>query len=483
MSLPHIPAIRRGKAYQSLETTSIGSVRSDTSVAEVSQVNAGLIRRDLRKIGQSHEALRSLTCERLVEICADAGDRFLNGDLPLGDDGPAQSPEDYVEALSATSGLPKALVRNNMRKVHQVLINMGTILHGLTRGLDLSAIDRGTGEQAGVPVSYYPDTQSLGVVLPSNSPGVNSLWIPAVPLKIPVVLKPGREEPWTPLRIIQALIAAGCPAEAFCFYPTDHEGSGAVMDGAGKALIFGGEQTVAQHANNPDVSVHGPGWSKVLLGEDQVDRWADHLDLMADSIVANGGRSCINASSVVVPRHGEAVAEALGERLAAITPRPHDDEEAVLSGFANPTMADAMDQQVDYGLKTAGATDVTARHRGNTPRRTELEGCTYLLPTVVHCESFDHPLANREFLFPYASVVEVPQEEMLDRIGPSLVVSAVTEDSGFTDALLRSPLIQRLNLGPMPTTQVSWEQPHEGNLFEFLYRRRAIQFASAAVPA
>ena len=56
--------------------------------------------------------------------------------------------------------------------------------------------------------------------MPSNSPAVNSLWLPAIALKIPVMIKPGREEPWTPYRLIQAFIAAGCPAEAFGFYPT-----------------------------------------------------------------------------------------------------------------------------------------------------------------------------------------------------------------------------------------------------------------------
>ena len=43
--------------------------------------------------------------------------------------------------------------------------------------------------------------------------------------------------------------------------------------------------------------------------------------------------------------------------------------------------------------------------------------------------------------------------------------------------LIASPLIERLNLGPLPTSHVQWDQPHEGNLFEFLYRRRAIQRA------
>jgi hypothetical protein len=34
-----------------------------------------------------------------------------------------------------------------------------------------------------------------------------------------------------------------------------------------------------------------------------------------------------------------------------------------------------------------------------------------------------------------------------------------------------------LNLGPISTMQISWDQPHEGNLFEFLYRRRALEIA------
>jgi hypothetical protein len=86
-------------------------------------------------------------------------------------------------------------------------------------------------------------------------------------------------------------------------------------------------------------------------------------------------------------------------------------------------------------------------------------------------------LANREFLCPYASVVQVPQADMLSQIGPSLVVTAITQDAAFRATLLESPLIDRLNLGPIRTTQVAWDQPHEGNLFEFLYRRRALELS------
>jgi hypothetical protein len=73
--------------------------------------------------------------------------------------------------------------------------------------------------------------------------------------------------------------------------------------------------------------------------------------------------------------------------------------------------------------------------------------------------------------------VEVPEAEMLDKIGPSLVVTAITEDADFRSRLLDSPLIERLNLGPISTMKISWDQPHEGNMFEFLYRRRSIERA------
>jgi acyl-CoA reductase-like NAD-dependent aldehyde dehydrogenase len=473
MSLPHLPVLRKGQPYDSLDKIELKSVRTGESIAEVSQANGGMIRRDLRRVNR--DSLRAISVRRLLDISKEAGALFMEADLPLSE-GQTQSAEDYVESLSATSGLPYSLVRRNMAKIHQVFTEMETILRGLTRGLDLGVIDRGTGEQNGVPVSFFAATETLGVVLPSNSPGVNSLWMPAIPLKIPVVLKPGREEPWTPYRIAQAFIAAGCPAEAFSFYPTDHEGSGAVMESCGRALIFGDVGTVEKYANNPAVQVHGPGWSKVLIGEDMVDRWPQFVDVLVASISENGGRSCVNASAILTPRHGDAIAAAVAEKLAAIGPRKFDDPDAVLSGFANPKMAEYIDGSIEEGLKTAGAEDVTASYRQGE-RKVELEGSTYMQPTLIQCQSFEHPLANREFLFPYASVVEMEQDQMLEAMGPSLVVTVISEDTAFLDAAIASPHIDRLNIGPLPTGRVQWDQPHEGNLFEFLYRRRAIQRA------
>ena len=68
---------------------------------------------------------------------------------------------------------------------------------------------------------------------------------------------------------------------------------------------------------------------------------------------------------------------------------------------------------------------------------------------------------------------------MLNQMGESLVVTAITGDKAFNEDLLASPLIERLNLGPISTMKISWDQPHEGNMFEFLYKRRSIGIAAA----
>jgi hypothetical protein len=113
----------------------------------------------------------------------------------------------------------------------------------------------------------------------------------------------------------------------------------------------------------------------------------------------------------------------------------------------------------------------------------QVGGCTFLLPTVIRCDDPEHPLAASEFLFPFAAVVEVPQDELPDRIGSTLVASVLSDDERLRGALLGSPDIDRLNLGPIATNSVCWDQPHEGNLFEHLYRQRALQSAAMTGPA
>jgi len=481
----HIPVLRRGRPYRSLEVARVPQHQSREPFVEVSQANAGLIRRDLRDQEAMRAALREMPTSDLMARCRRAADLFAAETLAVGDQ--PQGPEDYVAQVSATTGLPHALVRRHIQRVSGVLRGMPAVLDGLTRGLDISVLDRGRGEAGGHAVSFTPRASALGVVLPSNSPGVHSLWVPAIALKMALVLKPGSAEPWTPYRLIQAFVGAGVPPDAFGYYPADHAGAAEILRTCGRGMVFGDTSTTSAWASDPRVEVHGPGYSKVVLGPDASRDFQSHLDVIAASIAENSGRSCVNASGVWVTENARAIAHELAARMALIRPRPAEDPDAQLAPFTDPAAAERISAMIDAGLAEAGAEDVTARYRSG-PRLVISAGSTYLLPTIVLCASPDHPLANREFLFPFASVVPVRPAELPDRLGPSLAVTAITEDEALVQRLLDSPLVHRLNLGPIPTPHVTFDQPHEGNLFEHLYARRALQqheparAAAAAAP-
>ena len=71
----------------------------------------------------------------------------------------------------------------------------------------------------------------------------------------------------------------------------------------------------------------------------------------------------------------------------------------------------------------------------------------------------------------------VKLSQMPQPLGKTLVLTALTSDRALVERLLASPLVDRLNVGAIATNRISWDQPHEGNLFEHLYARRSFQSA------
>jgi acyl-CoA reductase-like NAD-dependent aldehyde dehydrogenase len=469
----HIPVLRWGEPYKSLESDKVVHFDTGEALAEVSQANAGLVERDMRHARRAREVLREIPVARLLEMVRKAADLYTKADLPLGDG--TQSPEQFVRMQSATTGLPEHMCRFNMEKNHFVLNEMERILDALTRGLDLNVLTRGYGVEArGVPISYQAQSPVLGLVLPSNSPGVHTLWLPIIPLQVGLVLKPGPQEPWTPYRMTQAFLQAGVPRQAIAIYPSAApEVGAAVLNSCPRSLIFGSTATVERYKGNPKVQVHGPGFSKILLGDDKVDQWEKYLDVMVDSVLVNSGRGCINCSGIWASRHAREIAEALAERMGPVQPLPPEDPRSALAAFTVKGQADAVNADIDRDLQEAGVEDLTAKFG---PRLVKKERCDYLRPTVLLCDGPDRSAAKKEYMFPFVTVVQCPQEKMLEKIGPTLVCSAITEDRAFQRALADATHIDRLNLGAIPTIKLNWLQPHEGSIVDFLFRARAFQF-------
>ena len=466
-----IPGLRWGQPYESLENDPVIHFGTGETLAQVSRANPGLLAKDMKQASRAREVLREIPITELVQRMKKAADHYRDGTLPMGDG--VQSPDDFARQQSASTGLPEHMCKFNMSKNHYVLSNMDRILDCLTRGLPLEILTRGYGmENRGVMVSYQAQTPVLGMVLPSNSPGVHTLWLPVVTMQIGLILKPGPQEPWTPYRMAAAFNAAGIPAECIGIYPGAGEMGAEVVERCRRTMIFGSTETVKRYEGNPRVQVHGPGFSKVLLGDDVVDDWPKYIDLIADGIYLNSGRGCINTSSVWASRHTKEIAAALADRLGPIDLLPPEDPKAALAAFTVPGQAQAVNATILEKMKEDGVEDMTAKFG---TRLVERERCAYLRPWIIHCDSPEWKIANTEYMFPYATVVQCPQEQMIEKIGQTLVASCITNNPAWEQQLIEASNIDRLNIGPLPTIKLDWLQPHEGNIVDLLFRASAFQ--------
>ena len=201
---------------------------------------------------------------------------------------------------------------------------------------------------------------------------------------------------------------------------------------------------------------------------------------MEESVYINGGRSCINCSGIWASRHTKEIAQALAEKLGPIEPLAHDNPEAGLAAFTTPGVGKAVMDMINQDLAVEGVEDVTA---GFGERLVDHERYSYLRPMVVHADSPERPVATKEFMFPFVSVVQCPQDQMIRSSGPTLVGTAITEDQDWIADLTDATNIDRLNIGPIPTNRLNWLQPHEGNLIEFLFRSRAYQVPTGKLEA
>src|SRR6266478_5533249 len=467
----NIPVLRWGKPYTSLEVDNVIHFSTGETLAKVSQANPGLLAKDIRQAQRARDVLCEIPVRDLIGMMKKAGELYKDATLPMGDG--VQSPDDFARQQSASTGLPEHMCKANMAKNHFVLSNMDRILDCLTRGLDLEILTRGYGtESRGVVVSYQAQSPVLGLVLPSNSPGVHTLWMPVIPLQVGLVLKPGPQEPWTPYRMAAAFFEAGVPREAISIYPGGAEMGAEVVNRCQRIKIFGSTETVKRYEGNSRVQVHGPGFSKVLLGDDEVDHWERYIDLIAEGVFLNSGRGCINCSGVWASRHTKEIAQALAERLGPIDAKPPDDPAAGLAAFTVPGQAQAIHVSILDKMKEEGVTDMTVKFGS---RLVEKERCAYLRPWVIHCDAPERKIAQTEYMFPYVTVVQCGQAEMIDKMGQTLVCSAITNDKKWERQLIDATNIDRLNIGPIPTIQLNWLQPHEGNIVDFLFRARAFQ--------
>ncbi|MDO8530256.1 MAG: aldehyde dehydrogenase family protein [bacterium] len=465
----HIPALCFGPEYHSLTRHPVVDLGSGEELASLGLVLENRIAADCLQKGLLKAAfatLQSIPVRERIAMCVEAAAIFESGILDGG--GELQTPGDYIKLLARTSGLSYVLARANTTRICAALRSTEAIMNGLSRGLPLDIYDTGLGQQGGATVRLNPRIEALGCCMPNNSPGVQVIWLVALAFGIPVLIRPGSSEPFTPYRLIQAFVKAGFPKEVFGYYPCDHDAANRIPELTRGAIVFGSNDTVKRWANHPLVQVHGSGFSKLIVGEDRIDDWESLIPEIAYNVWANSGRSCFAVSRIMVPRYGKVIAEAIAKEFGKIVPRPLDHPKALLSAMAMPSAAELVNSTIEAGLKQGGAFDVSASYReGN--RLVKFEGRTYLQPTVIHCDSNTHPLANEEFLFPFTAVIEASNDQAFAQMGSTLALAVYTNDDKLKARARRSKVsLVSINTA---TSRLDRMQPHEENLFELLYHR------------
>src|SRR4051812_35159867 len=108
----HLPIIRWGKPYTSVEFNEVTHFRTGEPVAKVSRATGGMIQRDMRQAQRARDCLVEIPPAELIARAKKAGELYAKATLPMGDG--SQTPEEFAQQQSATTGLPVHMAAGNM---------------------------------------------------------------------------------------------------------------------------------------------------------------------------------------------------------------------------------------------------------------------------------------------------------------------------------------------------------------------------------
>ncbi|GCD46997.1 aldehyde dehydrogenase family protein [Streptomyces paromomycinus] len=417
--------------------------------------------------------------ERLAAL-ARAGELFATATL----DG--ETPDAYCRRQALVSGLPVSVARRTLDRAARTG----------RAAADTAAAQRPTGA---VPLDALSagDTTAvwvrkgdvLGVLAPGNHPATHLEWLGALALGYRVAVRPSQRDPFTPRRLVRALREAGLAPAYTALLPTTHEHAEALVEQADLGLVYGGDGVVARYADSRRVLAQGPGRSKVLITRDVP--WRDHLDTVADSVAADAGVQCLNASAVLCEDDPQGLARALADRLGHLPLLPPDHPDAVLP--VRPLdEARRLARQLHDTVGTAGAVDPAGTRSAAAPETDPAErffadlgdGSAVLRPLVVALGSPQDPHFGTELPFPYAAVAPWRPDLRPSAFGRTLSLTVLSEDATLVRECVAAPLIRNVHQGDVPTHWTRPGLPHDGSLAEFLMESKTFAGGpgAAAVP-
>lgn len=444
---------RGGKEQRSLDTQPLLSYRQEP-VALVHQAPALLVARtvaDLRRAAPSRQEDPALRWAAILR----AGDLLATADLE------GVSAEEHARLITLATGTPITFTREGLKELAAGMSRIADALAWQAPGGELSAFERHqVCRPDGKRYGWVPVGQVLGFIAPSNHPAVHLTWVLALAMGYTVLIRPGADDPFTPVRVIQALSAAGFPTERVALLPGGHDLVPALIAQCDRTIAYGGSALAALLGQDGRVLFNGPGHSKVLvdlpapLAAEQQVRLEEFL---LDCITHDAGRKCTCASAVLV-REGGGPGE--------------DGAMALLAGVRDRLQALPLLEPLDPAARVPAWKEADAvRH---TPARlVEVDGVAYAEPDLMLCADPTRPPFGAELPAPWVTAAVLPAgSDPVPLLRGSLAVTLLSPDRDLRERLLLEPTVWKLFTGPIPPWQTEPGAPHHGLLSDFLFVRK-----------
>ncbi|MHB8062816.1 MAG: aldehyde dehydrogenase family protein [Ruminiclostridium sp.] len=448
-----IPALVMGAKKFSLDRKQLfdyhGAVMAETCQMPGISIN--------KIINDQRNSYVEMPIDRLVSIIKNAGE-ILVSDILEG-----ESFQEYIENFTCSTGLPLSVAKRGLLDLSNSMMEIDKILEREVPEHRIHVLDEGIISDNRGKLALSPFGKVLGIIAPSNHPSVHISWITALAMKYSIIVKPGKDDPFTPYRVMHSLLKAGLYNELISMLPTEHECTAKLVDGCDK-VIFYGTQKAIELFRSEKVIPRSAGNSKVFVDLEGGQPEEKALNISAQSVVYHGGRRCTNASSIVVMGDAERFAYSLAEMVRCKLLEPID-EKAVLGCFKSFEEANDFNRYIEENLN--GDRDISGEVCKKS-RLQQLGGLNFLTPTVLLCKSEDSFLYGKELPFPFVTVVKASMD-VKKQLSNSLAITLFTENEKIIKGCAQDPNVGKVILNaPTYTSRIG--EPHDGFLFNSLYR-------------
>lgn len=438
-------------AYRAQSRMAINDVIG-VPVAELSVVPSLFVHRAISALRKSTAAPVEVRLDRLAR----AGELFRSAELG------GLTVEQYQQIVSRVSGLGitevRAATERIARRGSEAYRHAQFARPAGTVGLRSDPILRTGG------AVWARRGDVFGVHAAGNHPGLHMGWLEALALGYKVAVRPSRKEPITPHRLVSALWEAGFGHDEVVLLPTDYAAADDMLKATDLSMMYGGDDLMRKYEGDQKVLPRGPGRSKIVIGPGE--DWRQYVELIADSVSHGGGTGCTNTTTVLVDGDADALAEAVGERLASIRPLRPEDPDALLP----VQQLEAAERLRDYVVRIAEgtrpvlpATDMVADLG---------DGSAAVRPTVHVLPSSTARQAGAELGFPCLWIGQWSQDEGLEPLRNSLVLTVIGVDDALVERAVQDPTVRNVYVGAHSTYWGGLGMPHDGYLSDFLMKSK-----------